>query len=116
MTRRNYSQEDLTNAVEAIQNGLSFRKAVEQFGVPKTTLMDYSKRETTDMKRIGPPTVLTQEEEDILVHWLKTCTDRGFPRQEENLVREVQKILDADGRDNPFIDNKPGKIIFIFDG
>ena len=74
-TRRNYSQEELTLAVEDIRNGLSFRKAVKKYGVPKTTLVDYCKRGTTTMKRIAVASVLTKEEEDFLVQWLRSCLD-----------------------------------------
>ena len=63
------------------------------------------------MQRVGAASVLTKEEEDFLVQWLRSCLDRGFPRQDSNLVNEVQKILNADGRENPFTDNKPGNII-----
>ena len=101
-TRRKYSQEDLTLAVDEIRDGLSFRKAVKKYGIPKTTLVDYCKRGTSVMQKIGPASFLTKEEEDFLVSWLSSCLDRGFPRQDENLIKEVQKILKADGRKTPF--------------
>ena len=52
-TRRKYSQEDLTLAVDEIRDGLSFRKAVKKYGIPKTTLVDYCKREkkTNDKRK-----------------------------------------------------------------
>ena len=53
-TRRKYSQEDLTLAVDEIRDGLSFRKAVKKYGIPKTTLVDYCKRGTSVMQKIGP--------------------------------------------------------------
>ena len=81
-TMRNYSQEDL--AVEDVKNGLSFQQAVIKYGVPKTTLVDYCKRGTTTMQKIGKLSVLTKEEEDFLVWWLQSCLDRGFPRLKEN--------------------------------
>lgn len=36
--QKKYSQEDVYNALEAIQKGVTIRKAAEQFKVPKTTL------------------------------------------------------------------------------
>ena len=98
-------------AVDEIRDGLSFRKAVKKYGIPKTTLVDYCKRGTSVLQKIGHTMYLTKEEEDFLVEWLRSCLDRGFPRQDENLLKEVQKILKADGRNNPFEDKKPGNII-----
>ncbi len=88
-TRRNYSQENLTLAIEDIRKGLSFRKAVKKYGVPKTTLVDYCRRGTTTMQKIGVTSVLTKEEEDFLVRWLRSCLDRGFPRQDANLFQSI---------------------------
>ena len=70
-------------AVDEIRDGLSFRKAVTKYGIPKTTLVDYCKRGTSVLQKIGHTTYLTKEEEDFLVKWLRSCLDRGFPRQDE---------------------------------
>ena len=51
------------------------------------------------MQKVGLASVLTKEEEDFLVRWLRSCLDC-------NLINEVQKILNADGRDNQFTDKK----------
>ena len=113
--RKQYFQDDLAKAVEAFKaNKLSSRQASKLYGVPRATIIDYSKKEEVKMERVGPGTVLTAEEEEVLVLWLLSCLKRGFPRQDENLLQEVQKILIADGRDNPFTDNKPRKFSNCF--
>ena len=112
--RRQYFQDDLAKAVEAFKaNKLSSRQASKLYGVPRATIIDYSKKEEVKMERVGPGTGLTAEEE-VLVLWLLSCLKRGFPRQDENLLQEVQKILIADGCDNPFTDNKPCKFFNCF--
>ena len=40
---------------------------------------------------------------------LKLCQKIGRCSQEENLIDAVKKILDEDKRENPFVDNKPGR-------
>ena len=106
--RRQYFQDDLAKAVEAFKaNKLSSRQASKLYGVPRATIIDYSKNEEVKMERVGPG-----KEEVVL--WLLSCLKRGFPRQDENLLQEVQKILIADGRDNPFTDNKPRKFSNCF--
>ena len=107
---RNYTEEDLFKAVEAVkEKAMSTREAAKCFGIPKSTITDYCKKNVTKLERIGASTVLTPAEEDVLVLWLQSCLKRGFPRQDENLLNEVQKILIEDERDNPFKDSKPGK-------
>ena len=57
--------------------------------------------------RKGPQTILTSEEEESLVVWLESRMRRGFPGPDQSLLEEVQKIVKADGRPNPFKDDKP---------
>lgn len=42
--RRQYSDSDVLDALEAVKNGLSLRKAAAQFGVPQATLCDKKKQ------------------------------------------------------------------------
>lgn len=38
--------------------------------------------------RCGPPKILSEDEENMLVKWITECTQKGFPR-----CREVYKIV-----------------------
>ena len=70
---KSWTQQDLANAVEAIgKKELSIRKAGQAYGVPKSTLFDYLKDNTDVEKRLGPETVLTSDEESVLV-WNAKC-------------------------------------------
>ena len=59
-------------------------------------------------KRPGPPTVLTATEETMLCEWLLEMSRIGYGRTTEELKLVVKRILDKDGRPNPFCDNTPG--------
>ena len=51
--RSKYTQEDFKLAMESIQDGMSVRKAAEEFNVPRVTLMDRLHNRTTD--KLGRP-------------------------------------------------------------
>ena len=53
-------------------------------------------------------TVLTPEEENKLVKWLRDCARAGEGKDKEQLCRTVQGILNAEGRQTVFTNNKPG--------
>ena len=56
---KSWTKQDLENAVVAIrEEKMSMRKAVEAYGVPKSTLYDHVKGKVEVGSRPGPPTVL----------------------------------------------------------
>ena len=106
-----YTEESLVKAVDAVMDkSLSVRAAAKMFSIPKSTLFDkLASNKEVKIGKKGPPTILTADEETALVLWINTCMEKGFPRQDENLLDEVQAILRKDGRDNPFVDCGPGR-------
>ena len=107
---RSYTEEDLKAAADCVLNKkLSLRKASQEYGIPLTTLARAVKSGDATFKKFGPPTVLTETEEECLVKWLKLCQKIGRCRQEENRIDAVKKILNEDKRENPFVDNKSGR-------
>jgi len=108
MSSRSYSESDLLRAVEESKGGLSYRKAAARYGVPKSTVCDHATGKVSGSKR-GPPTVLNQAEEQMLVDWALHMADIGYGRTREQLCATVKEILDKDGRENPFTDNCPGE-------
>ena len=94
--RRNYTEVDLITAVDLYKEGnLSMRKISRMTGVPKTTLLDYSKQKLIKLRKPGSKPVLTPEEEEMLVLWMQSCSKRGFPRQDEMLIKEAECIVNA---------------------
>ena len=107
--QQNYTDAELLEAVRCINEGrMSIREAAKTLSIPKTTLSRKKDDVIIEKGRKGPQTILTSEEEESLVVLLESCMRRGFPRPDQSLLEEVQKILKADGRPNPFKDDKPG--------
>ena len=102
-------EEKLKLVMERIDNGeLSYRQAESMYGIPRSTLHDHKTgKASTNIK--GPPTVLTSLEEDNLVQWVLHMADIGYGRTRKQVCLTVKKILDKDGRRNPFNNNYPGK-------
>ena len=103
------TEETLKLAIERISNEeLSYRQAELMYGIPKSTLHDHKIGKVSTSKK-GPSTVLSSSEEDSLVQWILHMADIGYGRTREQVCLIVKKILDKDGRANPFTDNYPGK-------
>ena len=62
----------------------------------------------------GPSPILTNVEENYLADFVKKMAHIGFPLRQKDLCLDVKRILDVDGRKNPFKDNLPGDISSIF--
>ena len=104
---RNYTNEDLHKALDAIQQTtMSILKAAGTYKVPKTIILDMLAGRYPEEKRSR--TVLTPEEENKLVKWLRDCARAGEGKDKEQLCRTVQGILNAEGRQTVFTNNKPG--------
>ena len=106
-SKASYSLEKLDITVQRIkkEEGLSYRKAAAQYGIPQSTLHDHVTGKAASSKR-GPPTVLMAAEEQMLVDRVLHSANIGT---QEQLCATVKEIRDKDGRENFFTDNYPGK-------
>lgn len=104
---KRYSESDIQKAVEAVRNGMPKKAASKTFNVPRSTIQ-FRLSDKFVKSRPGPNTVLTEEEEDILVKWIKENTRKGFPRRWDDLRASVKEYLEKNNRSNPFRDNTPG--------
>lgn len=108
--RLKYPRENVVRAIEAIKNeGLSIRKAAKLYNVPKTTLIDTMREKYTKPGNIGGPTVLTENEENILVDWVVQMGEMGFPVTKSQVLESVGKLVKNLNRETPFKNNIPGK-------
>ena len=106
---RKYNNVNIRDALDLIRSGtLSARRASAIYGVPKSTLLDRVHGRIADDAKSGPDPVLTKEEEEVLCNYVKLMCDIGYPITPKLLCMEVKRILDADGRKNPFTNNMPG--------
>lgn len=107
--RQQYSTTVLEEAAGLVRSeSISLNRAAKQYNIPKTTLQNAVHYKYSSHK-VGQKTVLTSEEERRIVDWAIHMARIGYGRTRQELANTVKKILDDDGRPNPFKDNRPGK-------
>lgn len=87
---------------------MSIKKASKHYGIPRSTIRSRLTKKNQEHIRAGPETVLTLEEEKEIEEWIFDMQARGFPITKEWLLDTVQQYLDANPRENPFANNRPG--------
>ena len=107
---KSYSPSKLESAVRMVSSGSMSRKmAARQYGIPRTTLVDKLSGKTSLGCALGRSTILTMAEEQVLENYIKDMARVGYPVQKHELLGEVKRVLDHDGRATPFRNNTPGK-------
>ena len=106
--RQNYQAQNLCRAVQEVKAGhLSYRRAAEKFGIPKSTLLD--KVKNSHPKIMGGQTVLDKKEEQVLVEGILRAAHWGFPLTSVDVRYIVKGYLDRSGkREKRFRNNLPG--------
>jgi hypothetical protein len=66
-----YSQKDLLDAVNAVRNGMSYRKASAKYNVPVMTIQNRVSGQVDDHSHAGRPTVIPPEIEREIVDQIK---------------------------------------------
>ncbi|KAK9737899.1 hypothetical protein QE152_g10320 [Popillia japonica] len=61
---------------------------------------------------MGPETILSGGEEQLLANWILSMGRKGFPVHATNLLSTVHKIMKETGRQTVFKDGMPGKTWF----
>ena len=94
--RKNYTEDELAEAVEALNNGMSGRQCEEQFGIPRKTISD--RASGLHGSKIGQPAVLSDEEEAMMVDMILLMSKWGFPFSGDDLRYFVKAYLDKKGK------------------
>ena len=50
------------------------------------------------------------DEETALCNWLIELSRRSIPVQKKHLLDSIQQIITTDGRQTPFVNNRPGSV------
>lgn len=95
----------MEKAIKAIGNIEKVAVAAKSFGVLRITLYNKVSGKTQINCTMGPITVLTKEQEEILVRWLLAVAVKHFTMSKDC----VQKIIADQKIPNPFTYNRPGK-------
>lgn len=107
MPKFNYKREALEAALADVRNGMAKSAAAKKHGVPRSTIQ-FRLGNKFSTEELGPPPILTKEEETTLENWIVECCRKGFPRRKEDLQLSVQEFLTQNERPNPFKNNLPG--------
>lgn len=108
-----YSESDLCQAIADVQNNVcSIRQAGRNYNVPHSTIINKLKNRSPAKRKMGPSSILTEEEEQLLIRWITACAKKGFPLSKRLLCETVQDIVKTDNRSTPFNDGLPGKTWF----
>ena len=95
--RSKYTEEDMRKALKAVKNKrMSLGEASKEYGVPKVTIHDRLRGNMQE--KLGRPTVLSEEEESIIVERLKLMGTWGFPLTSRDLCAIIKAYLDELGR------------------
>lgn len=106
---RKYSDKDVYSALEDIEKGATIAASARKYGIPRSTLSEKRSGRHPIEHRMGPCTVLSQDEENLLQKWIFHVADAGFPITKDQLLDSVQMILKKAKRDTMFTDNRPGR-------
>nr|CAI5844560.1 unnamed protein product [Callosobruchus analis] len=108
--RFRYTEETLQKALELIRtNSTTISEASRRYGIPKSTLSNKLTGKVPQIRKMGPDTVLSIEEEYKLEKWILSKALLGFPMHPDEVKDSVQKVLKETKRENPFTDDRPGK-------
>lgn len=108
--RFKYTEEELVNAVNTImRKEKSLNQVNKETGIPKSTLSNKVNNKVPILRKMGPSTILSLNEEDKIVNWILAKAKVGFPVHPENIKDSIQKVLKSFPRKNPFKDDRPGK-------
>lgn len=61
--KANWTEENLKRAIEAVQNGVSKKKASKDFGIPRSTLRDRLKSNEISKPTLGRKPVFSSDQE-----------------------------------------------------
>ncbi|KAI9552525.1 hypothetical protein GHT06_022891 [Daphnia sinensis] len=109
-----YTTENLENAVATyvIRNG-SYRSIASMFGVPKSTLREKVAGEPHEEGPIKNkrrrPTVLLEEDENVIANWVRSMANAGFPVTDKELLDFVQHTLNKAKRVTSLDNSRPAE-------
>ena len=105
-TRARWTNEDLKQAMGALDSGYNMREVCEAYSIPRTSLRDHYNGRVTCRKK-GPQSIFTKEEENKLVEYMVEMERLAHPLSAIDLQLKVAEICQM--RATPFKDGIPGR-------
>ena len=101
---RLWSENELQEAVKAIQMSMALCRASEFYGIPKSTLSNKVSGHTPLSRKKEPELVLSRELEDRIEKWLITMARIGYGQMKNDVLNKVQELVKKMGIPTPFPD------------
>ena len=83
--RKQWSNEAMIAALEAVKQGTSIKRAALEHGVPRTTLSDRHLGKVVHGTRAGPPSYLSQKEESELGTFIQVVGKLGYGKTQKQV-------------------------------
>ena len=95
--RHHQAQASMENACHAVRDGMSVRRAAEEYNIPRSTLHDHVSGKVLAGSKSGPGSYLNASEEEDLVNFLTGISALGYSRTVKQVVEIVQRVVDKKG-------------------
>ena len=107
---KQYTQDDIYRCLDGIINRkMSISQAAKYYKIPKSTVFSKLKNGVPVQAKFGPPSIVSADNEKLIIRWIFFCCDRGFPVTKNLLLDSVKKYIVDQKIANPFTDNRPGR-------
>ncbi|XP_058836948.1 uncharacterized protein LOC131693263 [Topomyia yanbarensis] len=88
-----YTDAAIQQCIRAIQNHVPVKKACKQYNIPRSTVKYRLGKNWSGRTRKGPPTALSDVEENEIVAWIKRMARKGYPITKKHLILAVKQHL-----------------------
>lgn len=95
---QSYSPEDISKAIEEVDNGLKLCEAAQKYNIPKSTLSRKFRKINCTQEKAGHPTLFSPAEERSFIDVIITLGDWGFPFDCTDLRHFAQKYMEKLGK------------------
>lgn len=108
--KRDYSKEQMSRAIDAVQRGEKVSVAAIKYGVPRITLRNKVMEISPLDCNLGPSTVLSPDEEKkTLVKWVSFMAENHFPVTKDQTGQCSENNFRKNVINCPFTNKCPGK-------
>ena len=112
MSRKQWSKESMAAALQNVREGMNVREAARLYNLPFETLRRRVVEKVPLECRSGPPTVLTEADENELALYCVKMADMGFGLARSDVMAVAFKIAETSGRKHPFTEGTAGRAWF----
>ena len=95
--RKQWSEESMTAALKAVEQGMPVSRASRDFGVPRSTIYDRFTGRVVHGVKPGPKPYLDQSEEEELGKYLKHCAKLGYGKTRKDVLSIVESTTTERG-------------------